>query len=148
MYLDKDDLGHTNDIVKSVNGKIMKVNINREVISIRGIIPGEYVVNAHLYSKRKKSEVDTPIKITMLRLNPYKLLWEETRSLTYQGQETTVRRFTLNQEGDMTKTSTVEKLFINDTRRRYESPPRERSDRQRDLNLDSGGSPLEYQREP
>ena len=58
MYLDKDDLGHTNDIVKSVNGKIMKVNINREVISIRGIIPGEYVVNAHYYSARDYNRIE------------------------------------------------------------------------------------------
>ena len=28
------------------------VKINREVISIRGIVEGEYIVNAHFYSKR------------------------------------------------------------------------------------------------
>ena len=148
MHLDKDDLGQVNDVIYLPDGTRQIIELNREVVTFRGWVKGEYVVNAHLYSKRKKSEVNTPIKITMLRLNPYKLLWEETRSLTYQGQETTVRRFTLNQEGDMTKTSTVEKLFINSTRRRYEPPPRERSDRQKDLNLDSGGSPLEDQREP
>ena len=53
MYLDKDDLGYANDIVKNVDGTITKVNINREVVTIRGIIPGEYIINAHYYSERK-----------------------------------------------------------------------------------------------
>ena len=53
MYLDKDDLGYANDIVKNVDGTITKVNINREVVTIRGIIPGEYIINAHYYSARK-----------------------------------------------------------------------------------------------
>jgi len=53
MYLDKDDLGFANDIVKNVDGTITKVNINREVVTIRGIIPGEYIINAHYYSERK-----------------------------------------------------------------------------------------------
>ena len=38
MYLDKDDLGYANDVVKNVDGTVTKVNINREVVTIRGII--------------------------------------------------------------------------------------------------------------
>jgi hypothetical protein len=61
----------------------------------------------------------------------------------HHGQERTIRRFTLNQKGDITKTSTIEKLFINTTRRRLEFEPREPTDRQRNLNLDSGGRLIE-----
>ena len=58
MYLDKDDLGFANDIVRShVDGTISKVNINREVVTIRGIIAGEYVINAHYYSSREWSNL-------------------------------------------------------------------------------------------
>ena len=53
MYLDKDDLGFANDVVTNVDGTVQKVNINREVVTIRGIIPGEYIVNAHYYSSRE-----------------------------------------------------------------------------------------------
>ena len=53
MYLDKDDLGYANDVVKNVDGTITKVNINREVVTIRGIIPGEYIINVHYYSTRQ-----------------------------------------------------------------------------------------------
>ena len=41
MYLDKDDLVFANDIVTNVDGVVQKVNINREVVTIRGIIAGE-----------------------------------------------------------------------------------------------------------
>ena len=47
MYLDKDDLGYANDVVYNANGTVTKVNINREVVTIRGIIPGEYIINVH-----------------------------------------------------------------------------------------------------
>ena len=47
MHLDKDDLGYSNDVVYNANGKVTKVNINREVVTIRGIIPGEYIINVH-----------------------------------------------------------------------------------------------------
>jgi hypothetical protein len=53
MHLDKDDLGYVNDVVMNVDGTITKVNINREVVTVRGIIPGEYIINVHYYSTRK-----------------------------------------------------------------------------------------------
>ena len=42
MYLDKDDLGFANDVVRYKDGTTTKVNINREVVTIRGIIPVSY----------------------------------------------------------------------------------------------------------
>jgi len=53
MHLDKDDLGYVNDVVMNVDGTITKVNINREVVTIRGIVPGEYIINVHYYSTRR-----------------------------------------------------------------------------------------------
>jgi len=53
MHLDKDDLGYVNDIVMNMDGTITKVNINREVVTIRGIIPGEHIINVHYYSTRQ-----------------------------------------------------------------------------------------------
>ena len=49
MHLDKDDLGKRNDTIM-VNGVEKIVKINREVVTIRGIVPGEYIVNVHFYS--------------------------------------------------------------------------------------------------
>ena len=119
MYLDKDDLGYANDIVKNVDGTITKVNINREVVTIRGIIPGEYIINAHYYSAREwqhdgklntNAKPDPNRKLTgkveLHRVNPYKIWWMGEKTFTHRGQEETFVRFTIgpdgNQIGDFT----------------------------------------------
>lgn len=135
MYLDKDDLGFANDIVKNVDGTITKVNINREVVTIRGIIPGEYIVNAHYYSARKWSgqtlstNVDDPanyelrkgkstgkkltVKIELHKVDPYKIWWIGEKTFTHRGQEETFVRFTIDQKGKQVGGFTyVEKKFV------------------------------------
>jgi hypothetical protein len=126
MYLDKDDLGYANDIVKNVNGEITKVNINREVVTIRGIIPGEYIINAHYYSARQWTQdgrLNTgakpptgkklTVKIELHRVNPYKIWWIGEKTFINRGQEETFVRFTIgpdgNQIGDF---SYEEKKFV------------------------------------
>ncbi len=136
MYLDKDDLGYANDIVKNVNGEITKVNINREVVTIRGIIPGEYIINAHYYSQRQweadgrlntsaKSEGKVlTVKIELHRVNHYKIWWMGEKTFTHRGQEETFVRFTIgpdgNQIGDF---SYIEKKFVSPFRNTIGSAP-------------------------
>ena len=57
MHLDKDDLGAMNDTVVNADGSISTVKINREVVTIRGIIKGEYVINGHYYSLRSYDKI-------------------------------------------------------------------------------------------
>ena len=111
MYLDKDDLGYANDIVKNVDGTITKVNINREVVTIRGIIPGEYIINAHYYSQRqweadgrlntsaKPEGKELTVKIELHKVSPYKIWWIGEKRFTRRGQEETFVRFTIDPEG-------------------------------------------------
>jgi hypothetical protein len=121
MYLDKDDLGYANDIVKNVDGTITKVNINREVVTIRGIIPGEYIINAHYYSARQwendgrmttNAKPDPnrklTVKVELHRVNPYKIWWIGEKTFTHRGQEETFVRFTLDSEGDQVGDFTYE----------------------------------------
>ena len=68
MHLDKDDLGHRNDRVM-VNGQPVVIKINREVTTIRGIVPGEYIVNAHLYAGRNMSTT-FPVSVEVVKVNP------------------------------------------------------------------------------
>jgi len=132
MYLDKDDLGFANDIVKSVDGTIKKVNINREVVTIRGIIPGEYIINAHYYSARewvnnklktntdqhntrkiKRKEKALTVKIELHKVSPYKILWVGEKTFVNRGQEETFVRFTVDQAGNIVGNySYEEKRFI------------------------------------
>jgi hypothetical protein len=123
MYLDKDDLGYANDIVKNINGTITKVNINREVVTIRGIIPGEYIINAHYYSARKwagrtlatnmnddgitelgkgkSTGKKLTVKIELHKVDPYKIWWMGEKTFTSRGQEETFVRFTIDQNGKL-----------------------------------------------
>ena len=133
MYLDKDDLGFANDIVKNVDGTITKVNINREVVTIRGIIPGEYVINAHYYSARKWSgqtlstNVDNSyelgkgkstgkkltVKIELYKVDPYKIWWIGEKTFTHRAQEETFVRFIIDPDGKQIGDFTyVEKKFV------------------------------------
>jgi len=135
MYLDKDDLGFANDIVKNVDGTITKVNINREVVTIRGIIPGEYIINAHYYSARKWAGqtlttnigdggvYETPtgkstgknltVKIELHKVDPYKIWWIGEKTFTHRGQEETFVRFTIDPDGKQVGDFTyVEKDFV------------------------------------
>ena len=129
MYLDKDDLGYANDVVKNVDGTITKVNINREVVTIRGIIPGEYIINVHYYSTRQAeaalstlsgerrgdSEIISvarhgqgkptgkplTVKVELHKVNPYTILWVGEKPFDHRGQEETFVRFTVNQKGKL-----------------------------------------------
>jgi len=142
MYLDKDDLGYANDIVKNVDGTITKVNINREVVTIRGIIPGEYIINAHYYSSRNWTGRGTfttlpptggeiisadrhgpampnkpgkrlTVKIELHKVDPYKIWWIGEKTFTHRGQEETFVRFIIDQEGKQVGDFTyVEKKFV------------------------------------
>ena len=133
MYLDKDDLGFANDIVKNVDGTITKVNINREVVTIRGIIPGEYIINAHYYSARKwtgqtlSTNVDNSyelgkgkstgkkltVKIELYKVDPYKIWWIGEKTFTHRAQEETFVRFIIDPDGKQVGDFTyVEKKFV------------------------------------
>ena len=122
MHLDKDDLGASNDTVTNADGSITTVRINREVITIRGIIEGEYIINAHYYSmrlwadtrpgeERKKDTKrgDTVVKIELHKVNPYSVLWSGEKTFTEKGQEETYLRFRLDRDGNLLDPFTFEK---------------------------------------
>ena len=133
MYLDKDDLGFANDVVKYKDGTTKKVNINREVVTIRGIIAGEYVINAHYYSSRewtrlgrlttnpsdipskKVDEKNDPltVKIELHKVDPYKIMWVGEKKFFKKGQEETFVRFSIDKDGNQIGDfSYEEKTFV------------------------------------
>ena len=105
MHLDKDDLGKRNDTIM-VNGVEKIVKINREVVTIRGIVPGEYIVNVHYYSDYSEHANVTrgpmsplEVKVTVYKVNPYSEVWQGTKTFTRKGQEETFVRFTMDKNG-------------------------------------------------
>jgi len=125
MHLDKDDLGSANDTVVNADGSVSTVKINREVITIRGIIAGEYIINAHYYSERDYSNIDNrvemgtsarkkkskevTVKVELHKVNPYTILWVGEKNFRGKGQEETFVRFRLDKDGEVLSPFTFEK---------------------------------------
>jgi len=114
MHLDKDDLGAMNDTVINVDGTRSTVSINREVVTIRGIIKGEYIINGHYYSVRnydkiKKTSKPLTVRVELHKVNPYSILWVGEKQFTQRGQEETFLRFRLDKDGTVLKPFTFEK---------------------------------------
>ena len=113
--LDRDDLGTSNDVVSTVSGDVF-YRLNEEHITIREIIPGQYIVNAHWYAKSNvttrmdngemyQPNDNVPVTIKIEKLNPYQLIYVGTKVLNYQGDETTFLRFTLDDDAKVVETN-------------------------------------------
>ncbi len=112
MHLDRDDLGSRNDEVILRNGKRLYVKDNREVVTIRGIVPGEYVLNVHMYTKygnNGEESKPTKVKVTVDKINPFSTISSREFFLKKSGDEKTVCRLTLNNEGEVVETNEIPK---------------------------------------
>ncbi len=107
MHLDRDDLGRRSDTVKGIDGSVFYVPENREIVTVRGIIPGEYVVNVHMYLNRDRS-TETPVTVTLEKLNPQVTIVTSRKiDLGKTGDEKTAFRFTVGSDGNVTETGTL-----------------------------------------
>ena len=100
LHLDKDDLGISNDTVILADGTTKTIYLNREVMTIRGIVPGEYIVNNHLYSmKGQQSQGPIEVITKIIKLNPYGEVHTGLVTLKQRGAEETIIRFTIDPSG-------------------------------------------------
>jgi len=114
MHLDKDDLGAMNDTVVNADGSTTTIAINREVVTIRGIIKGEYVINGHYYSLRSYDKINPEkpvitVRVELHKVNPYSIMWVGEKEFTHRGQEETFLRFRLDKDGNIIPPFTFEK---------------------------------------
>jgi hypothetical protein len=114
MHLDKDDLGAMNDTVINADGSTTTIAINREVVTIRGIIKGEYTINGHYYSLRTYDKIKPKkpvitVRVELHKVNPYSILWVGEKTFNRRGQEETFLRFRLDQDGKILPPFTFEK---------------------------------------
>ena len=110
MHLDRDDLGRTSDFMV-VDGERIQITLNREVVSMRGIAPGDYYINIHVYNKRGNSE-PTKYTITLLDVNPYKEVYVMQGELTARGEIVRLPGFTLDKEGVVTDVWSSDKIIV------------------------------------
>ena len=121
LHLDRDDRGLSNDTV-IVDGRRIVNPINQEVVTLRGIAPGEYIVNAHYYdgSKNDKPEPgaggSVPVTVSVMKVNPRaEVVYLATRTLAGPGTEVTMLRFTVQADGTVTGINTMAKTLTKGT---------------------------------
>ena len=107
MVLDRDDRGESNNSIV-VNGKRIVTQFRQEVVTIRGVVPGEYVVNAHYYESKDAQASDPkagqPVDVTLsvVKVNPRaEVVFNGQHRLAKRGDEATLVRFSVRADGSV-----------------------------------------------
>lgn len=123
--LERDDLGvGTDTFFNDETGKTVAIDENHEVITVRAIVEGEWTVNVFYYQsknmpnpngagrgddERRVPEISktllnipTEVTVTLIKVNPkYVVVMKKVVLLTYQGEEQTVIRFYVDEDGEI-----------------------------------------------
>ncbi|MDJ0832902.1 MAG: hypothetical protein QNJ69_05230 [Gammaproteobacteria bacterium] len=111
LHLDRDDQGDINDTVM-INGVETVYPINQEVVTIRGIVSGEYIVNLQYYKSTTQQPVPVTIKIE--KVNPsLRVVYVDKVLLENEDDEKTVLRFYLDANGEVASINHLPKKFTN-----------------------------------
>jgi hypothetical protein len=114
MNLDRDDRGLFKNTIL-VNGKEIVNPLNQEIVSIRGLVDGEYVVNIVHYIANGTAPL--PVQVKVEKLNPtVKVIFYNTLMLKGTGDEQTAVRFTLKGKDVTNVTSSPKKSLVELTR--------------------------------
>ena len=112
MHLDRDDRGLANDTIE-VDGRRIVNPLNQEVVTIRGIAAGEYVVNAH-YSEGKQNEASAasgrPVEVSLsvVKVNPRaEVVFHGRHTMARRGDEATLVRFSVRADGSVGSIGTL-----------------------------------------
>ena len=110
VHLDRDDRGNVNDTI-DFDGKTIDNPLNQEIVTIRGVVPGEYIVKVHYYETMDQSPV--PANITISKVNPIlNVAFYGETILQNKGDESTVARFTVDREGDIIDINKLQKSIV------------------------------------
>lgn len=110
LTLDRDDRGGTNDFIV-VNGKKIPSPIREEIVTVRGIVAGEYTVNISHFQATTGRPV--PVTVKVQKLNPTtQVIFDDTLTLDHTGEEKTAVRFTLDREGKVINVDQRQKSLL------------------------------------
>ena len=110
VHLDRDDRGIVNDQIE-MNGQTVETGLNQEVVTIRGRVTGEYVINLHYY----ESKTNLPVKATVevAKINPaVEIIYYGETVLRKKGAEETAVRFSIADDGSVNNVNTSKKSII------------------------------------
>src|SRR5215467_8643804 len=97
LTLDRDDRGGANDFI-IVNGKKIASPIREEIVTVRGILAGEYTVNVSHFAATTGQPVEASVKVQ--KLNPVaQVIFDDKVTVDHTGDEKTALRFRVDAEG-------------------------------------------------
>jgi hypothetical protein len=97
LTLDRDDRGGANDFIL-VNGRKLPSPIREEIVTVRGIVAGEYTVNVSHFQATTGQPVPATVKVQ--KLNPTaQVIFDDKVMVDHTGDEKTAVRFKVNAEG-------------------------------------------------
>ncbi len=107
MHLEHDDRGKQQGQKASTDAP----RTREERVIMRGVIPGEYIVNVHMY--HKWDTAPTPVRVRLVALKGIDdELAERDLVLSTNGAEATAFRFTMSEGGTVTGTNRLERRLI------------------------------------
>jgi hypothetical protein len=110
MSLERDNRGSANDFML-VGGQKVRSSARQELVSIRGIVAGEYTVNAYHFTAQ--SDLPVRVTVTVEKLNPrVSVVAKKTLDMAGARVERTAARFTLDAKGDVVSTSDIERSVL------------------------------------
>jgi hypothetical protein len=97
LTLDRDDRGGANDFIL-VNGIKIPSPIREEIVTIRGLVPGEYTVNVSHFQAVTGQPVEATVKVQKLNPNA-QVIFDDKIVVDHTGDEKTAVRFRLDAAG-------------------------------------------------
>jgi hypothetical protein len=97
LTLDRDDRGGANDFIL-VNGKKILSPVREEIVTVRGVVAGEYTVNVSHF--RALTGQPVPVNVKVQKLNPAaQVIFDNKVTVDHSGDEKTAVRFWVDAEG-------------------------------------------------
>jgi len=130
VTLERDDIGMATDTHLNRHGERVFNPINREIITVRGILEGEWTVNVHFYASRAipadhvsgwkddppvvdGNRIPVMVEVQVIKLNPtYKVYATKKILLTFQKEERTAARFIVDEDGQFIENIDIPKRII------------------------------------
>ncbi len=111
IHLDRDDRGALNDTLL-INGEEIQNPLNQEVVTIRGTVTGQYVVNIHYYQSQTNNPV--PVSVRLAKVNPaLEIVYYDTIILEKLNDEKTAVRFEIRSDGSVGEINSLPKKLVN-----------------------------------
>src|SRR6201992_1333063 len=99
VTLDRDDRGGDNDFIV-VNGRKIPSPIREEIVTVRGVVAGEYTVNISHFQATTGQPVAATVKVH--ELNPTaQVIFDDKIVVDHTGDEKTALRFKLDSAGQV-----------------------------------------------